>query len=70
MDWPAVMRLLPIVQARLAAFNARPHWGKLFTMPHTQLQSRYEKLRDHQQLLRAYDPEGKFRNAFLDRHVV
>ena len=29
------------------------------------LQSRYERLADYQALLRRYDTEGKFRNAFL-----
>jgi alditol oxidase len=68
-DWPAVRRLLPIIEAQLAPFKARPHWGKLFTMPSTQLQSLYEKLPDFQRLLRDYDPEGKFRNAFLDEYI-
>ncbi|MES1249965.1 MAG: FAD-binding protein, partial [Chitinophaga rupis] len=31
-DWPAVSRLLPLIEKELAPFNARPHWGKLFTM--------------------------------------
>src|SRR6202043_2940750 len=31
-DWPAVRKLLPVIEKELAPFNARPHWGKLFTM--------------------------------------
>jgi alditol oxidase len=38
-------------------------------MPAARLQSLYPKLPDFQRLLRAYDPDGKFRNAFLDRYI-
>lgn len=66
LDWGAVSKILPLLEAQLAPFNARPHWGKLFTMPPQQLQAFYEKLPHFQQLLRQYDPQGKFRNAFLE----
>jgi alditol oxidase len=68
-DWPSVRKLLPLIEAQLAPFNARPHWGKLFTVQPQRLQSLYEKLPDFQQLLRHYDPHGKFRNTFLDANV-
>ena len=68
-DQPRVTRALEAVEAALAPFDARPHWGKLFTMPAAQLQSLYQKLPDFQDLLRTYDPQGKFRNAFLDTHI-
>jgi len=68
-DWPAVRELLPTIEEQLAPFNARPHWGKLFTMPPARLRSLYEKLPDFQDLLRSYDPQGKFRNAFLDTYI-
>jgi xylitol oxidase len=68
-DWPAVRALLPSIEAALAPFAARPHWGKLFTMPAAQVQALYPKLPDFQALLRATDPEGKFRNAFLDTYI-
>ncbi|HEX9441369.1 MAG TPA: D-arabinono-1,4-lactone oxidase [Roseiflexaceae bacterium] len=69
LNWPEVQKLLPLIEAQLAPFNPRPHWGKLFTMPPAQLQSLYAKLPDFQQLLRFYDPQGKFRNAFLDTYI-
>jgi len=69
MDWEAVRQLLPLLEKQLAPFQARPHWGKLFTIHPTQVQSRYERLLDFQELLRRYDPEEKFRNAFLDTYV-
>lgn len=62
----AVMKLIPIVEEQLSQFGARPHWGKLFTIPPPQLRARYERFADFQQLLRQYDPKGKFRNEFLD----
>ena len=68
-DWPAVKRLLPVLEAQLEPFQARPHWGKVFTMAPGHLQSLYEKLPNFQKLMRSYDPEGKFRNAFLDTYL-
>jgi len=68
-DWEAVEPVLALIEAALAPLNACPHWGKLFTMPAAYVQARYAKLPDFQQLLRAYDPHGKFRNAFLDRYI-
>jgi alditol oxidase len=68
-DWPAVRSLLPIIEDQLAAFGARPHWGKLFMMSPAHLQSLYTKLPDFQQLLQHYDPQGKFRNMFLDKYI-
>jgi len=33
------------------------------------LESRYEKLHDFKKLVAEYDPQGKFRNAFLERNI-
>jgi xylitol oxidase len=68
-DWEAVKQILPMIEDKLARFHARPHWGKLFTMSPEYLQSVYEKLPDFRALLQHYDPQGKFRNAFLDKYV-
>ena len=68
-DWPAVRKLLPLIEAALAPFQPRPHWGKLFTMAPAQVQAGYPKLADFQQLLQTYDPQGKFRNPFLDTYI-
>jgi xylitol oxidase len=68
-NWPAVRELLPMIEENLAPFDARPHWGKLFTISAAHLRSLYKKLPDFQRLLRSYDPSGKFRNAFLDQCV-
>ncbi len=68
-DWASVKTVLPLIEEQLAAFEARPHWAKLFTMAPAQLESRYEKLADYKALLKEYDPRGKFRNAFLNTNV-
>jgi xylitol oxidase len=68
-DWPAVKALLPLIEAQLAPFNARPHWGKLFTMPPQKLQSLIKKLPEFKELLATYDPKGKFRNSFLNHNL-
>jgi xylitol oxidase len=65
-DWLSVQKVLPKIEAQLAPFNARPHWGKLFTMPPARLQSLYAKLPDFKGLMTEFDPHGKFRNAFVD----
>ena len=68
-DWPAVRRLLPVIEKELSPFQPRPHWGKLFTLSPSELRSRYEKLPDFIQLAKQYDPQGKFRNDFLNTNL-
>jgi xylitol oxidase len=68
-DWPAVSRVLPILEKELEPFNARPHWGKLFTISPARLQGRYEKRPDFVALCKKYDPQGKLRNDFLQRYI-
>jgi xylitol oxidase len=68
-DWESVRQILPFIEEQLSQFEARPHWGKLFTMQPDRLQSLYEKLTDFRDLLQQFDPEGKFRNAFLEKNV-
>src|SRR6185369_17801074 len=55
-DWPSVQALLPVIERELAPFEARPHWGKLFTMSPNRLRSLYKKLPEFVQLSRQYDP--------------
>lgn len=68
-DWPSVSQLLPVIEKELAPFNARPHWGKLFTISPATLQAHYEKLHDFKQLAANLDPQGKFRNEFIARNL-
>ncbi len=68
-NWMCVSKVLPLIEEALAPFQARPHWGKLFTMSPGHLQALYPKLPEFQQLLQHYDPQGKFRNTFLDTYI-
>jgi len=68
-DWPAVSQLLPVIEKELAPFQARPHWGKLFTMPPEQLHTHYRKLPEFIALTKKFDPNGKFRNDFLNTNI-
>ena len=68
-DWPAVSKLLPLIEKELSPFHPRPHWGKLFTLSAAQLHSRYEKLPAFIELSRRFDPHGKFRNEFLNTNI-
>jgi xylitol oxidase len=67
--WNDVVRLLPLIEQKLAPYDAVPHWGKLFTMSPPVLQARFAKLADFRELLGHHDPGGKFRNDFLSRNI-
>jgi alditol oxidase len=68
-DWPAVKKLLPVIERELAPFRARPHWGKLFTTSPAELKSIYKKMPEFIELSRKYDPQGKFRNEYLNKNI-
>lgn len=65
----AVMALLPEIEEALAPFAPRPHWGKIFTLKPAVLQSRIEKLADFKKIMKKHDPEGKFRNEFIETNL-
>src|ERR1700720_3371201 len=60
-DWPAVRKLLPVIEKELVPFRARPHWGKLFTTSSAELKDIYKKMPEFIELSRKYDPLGKYR---------
>ena len=68
-NWPGVKKVLPMIENELAPFGVVPHWGKLFTLNPATLHERYEKMNDFLQLAKKYDPEGQFRNAYLDLNI-
>ena len=68
-DAPAVLRVLPLIDAALAKFGARIHWGKLFTLTPAVLAGRWPKLRDFRTMARDLDPQGQFRNEFLIQNL-
>ncbi len=62
-----VAALLPDIEAALAAYEPRPHWGKLYALDAADLSERFPRLRDYLRLVDTYDPDGKFSNPFLLR---
>jgi alditol oxidase len=68
-EWNDVQKILPLIEAKLKPFDARPHWAKVFTTPHSQLQHLYPKFADFQALVKQYDPDGKFRNDYLNKNL-
>ncbi|MET7279686.1 D-arabinono-1,4-lactone oxidase [Kribbella sp. NPDC005582] len=68
-DEAAVRPVLEKLEEALAPLDARPHWGKVFAADAATLAQRYPKVRDFIALANRYDPEGKFRNEYLDKYL-
>ena len=68
-DQPAVEGVLVELEAALAPFGARPHWGKLFLAEAGRMAELYERLPDFARLAEALDPRSAFRSPWLERHV-
>ncbi len=65
----AVRALLPQIEAKLAPFGPRPHWGKVFAMAPAKLQQQYPRLAEFKAFLKQQDPQGKFRNEFIEDNL-
>ena len=65
-----VMALLPDIEAALAPYEPRPHWGKLFVFTAEDLARRFPRLPEFVDLTRTYDPTGTFSNPFLERAAI
>ena len=66
----AVERVLVDVEAALAPFAPRPHWGKLFLARAADIAPRYERMPDFVRLTERLDPRGAFRNRWLESRVL
>lgn len=62
-DQPGVEAFLPTLEAALAPFPARPHWGKLFAR--RSVAELYPRWRDFAVLCARYDPRGVMRNDWM-----
>jgi FAD/FMN-containing dehydrogenase len=49
------------------ARGGRPHWGKEASFDPRYLKKAWPRLEEFRQLTRAYDPEGKFVNAWVEQ---
>jgi alditol oxidase len=66
----AVGEVLVELEAALAPFEARPHWGKLFDADAAAIAPLYERMPDFVSLLERLDPRGAFRNSWLRTRVL
>lgn len=65
-----VSRVLLEVEAALAPFAARPHWGKLFMAGAAEIGALYLRLADFARLRDELDPRGAFVNSWLASRVL
>jgi xylitol oxidase len=65
----AVHSLTMEIEDMLLPLGARPHWGKIMHAPAERLAEVYPRLPAFRGLAHLHDPDGKFRNAFLDAHI-
>lgn len=61
--------LLPEIEAALAPFGVRPHWGKLSTLDAAAIAALYPRHADFVALAERLDPQHVFRNEFVERTV-
>ena len=65
-----VEAFLPELEAALAPFSARPHWGKVFTADRAALEPLYPRLEDFRALVARHDPNRVFVNEFLSSKLL
>ena len=68
-DVEGVYAVLPAIEDALLPLGARPHWGKAFVATADRLRPAYPRFDDFRALAARLDPDGKFRNAWLGRHL-
>jgi xylitol oxidase len=66
----AIVDMLAQLESVLAPFEARPHWGKLFSAEAAAISPLYERLPDFVRLVDRLDPQGTFRNSWLKARVL
>ncbi len=68
-DETAVRPVVESLENALLPLGARPHWGKVFTADAATLQACYPKVPDFIELAARHDPEGTFRNDYLNTYL-
>jgi xylitol oxidase len=63
----AVRELLPAIEAALAPFDVRPHWGKWYAMGADEIVAKYPRYDEFVALRERLDPTHRFGNAYLER---
>ncbi|OIH94685.1 D-arabinono-1,4-lactone oxidase [Curtobacterium sp. MCBA15_001] len=62
-----VAALLPDLEARLAPFGGRPHWGKMSSLDRDAIAALYPRLPAFRELVARADPDRTFASAFGER---
>lgn len=63
---PHVAAAVAALEDALAPYDARPHWGKVFSTPPERLEQLYPRLPDFRRLVRHLDPAATFGNDLVD----
>jgi alditol oxidase len=65
----AVNAITRELEAALIPLGAKPHWGKVIHADAATLAPLYPRMADFRSCALRCDPEGKFRNAYLEKHI-
>jgi alditol oxidase len=68
LDPDAVRPVVAAIEAQLTPLGARPHWGKVFSVPPSTVRALYPRWAEFRALADSLDPAGKFRNEFADTY--
>jgi xylitol oxidase len=68
-DTAAALPAVRAVEEALEPFGARPHWGKVWRVPGSTLRELHPDLARAGALAREFDPEGVFRNRFVEEYL-
>lgn len=68
-DAEAVAPAVLAVEEALAPFDARPHWGKVFSVPAEQVRALYPRADEFARLRDRLDPGRRFAGDFVDRYL-
>jgi xylitol oxidase len=61
---PEVPALVALIEAALAPFSFRPHFGKVFNVGFEHLRVVLPRFEDFREYVKSVDPTGKFQNEF------
>lgn len=65
-----VLAVIPLIEKTLSKYNVKPHLGKMFVMSGPRFDELYgEDLDMLRCLIVKHDPEGKFRNNFMNEYI-
>lgn len=68
-DQAGVEAVLPALEQALLPLGARPHWGKLYLDRDGVVPPLYPRLAEFRALVRSFDPDAVFTNAFVARYL-